>query len=229
MTDRVPAAVDFIENVLVDQISLVGALDLDKLVLNGFSVGFLAAEVGGAITAESIARALVLPRALGSSVSTVLGTRVRQLCEIVEPSARLRGSALQEIEFVDKVDGRKRIGRFFGGPKNANTGRSVPVGKELAALHAAHGGAKKRITACITHGEQRDLHPSFLAAQIPYEVLVGADFWHRLSGDATFYKRATAGVAARMNDGRAHRTLEAVLKAVSSQIGKRPDLMRLTK
>ncbi len=76
--------------------------------INPFTYKYLANFYSGNNTPESIAMALILPRALGTSFTTSFGTNIQnKFCaEVLEGY----GSAIDgiDIEFVDQTDGNKK-------------------------------------------------------------------------------------------------------------------------
>jgi len=84
------------------------ASKLSKYNVNPFLFKYLANFLTGNDDAQSIARALVLPRVLGSSITTSFGMKVQSLISTLFQGL---GSTTQgiDIEFIDAIDGRKKI------------------------------------------------------------------------------------------------------------------------
>jgi len=68
---------------------------------------------------DSIARALVYPRILGTSIATSFGQNIQRFCTEVLSGF---GSAISgvDIEFIDQLDGRKKYCQVKSGPETIN-------------------------------------------------------------------------------------------------------------
>lgn len=90
-----------------------------ELKINPFTVGYLANFLEGEATATSIAKALIYPRVLGTSISTSFG---QNLQSFITKALGAFGSTSPgiDIEFIDKIDGRKKYGQLKSGPQTIN-------------------------------------------------------------------------------------------------------------
>src|SRR5690625_2910926 len=91
------------------------ASKLSNYNVNPFLFKYLANFLTGNDDAESIARALVLPRVLGQSITTSFGMRVQELISTLFQGF---GSTTQgvDIEFIDALDGRRKYCQLKAGP-----------------------------------------------------------------------------------------------------------------
>ena len=82
------------------------ASKLSEYNVNPFLFKYLANFLTGNDNAESIARALVLPRILGSSINTSFGMKIQKLIGQLFQGLGSTTTGI-DIEFIDAVDGRK--------------------------------------------------------------------------------------------------------------------------
>lgn len=95
------------------------ASKLSEYNVNPFLFKYLANFLTGNDDPESIARALVLPRILGSSITTSFGMKIQSLISALFQGL---GSTTQgiDIEFIDATDGRKKYCQLKAGPNTIN-------------------------------------------------------------------------------------------------------------
>ena len=83
-------------------------LHLKDFDVNPFLINYLAAFLCGDTTSRSLAKALVYPRILGTSLNTSFGQNIQifisQLAQVAGCASGIDGI---DIEFVDAIDGRK--------------------------------------------------------------------------------------------------------------------------
>lgn len=175
--------------------------NLDKLQLSSFNVNpflinYLAAFLCGDTEPESLAKALVYPRILGTSLNTSFGQNIQifisQLQEVVGAGAS--GVDGIDIEFVDAIDGRHKYCQCKAGPQTINK-------DDIATIlgHFKHLMNKSRIDRLglqiddlvvgVLYGEAGSLSANYKAIDAYHPVLCGAAFWERLTGDRNFYNR----------------------------------------
>lgn len=161
--------------------------------INPFLVRYLANFLTGNSSAESIAKALIYPRVLGTSITTSFGNSLQRFTSDVLEGF---GSAVSgiDVEFVDAIDGRKKYCQLKAGPNTINkddvetiSGHFTSV-KNLARtnnLPIAYGD----LIVGVLYGTESDLssHYKRLTSMYDYPVFVGQQFWLRLTGDADFY------------------------------------------
>ena len=92
---------------------------LDKFNINPFTHKYLAQFAFGDSSPESMAKALIYPRVLGTSISTTFGTQLQFFCNEVLSSYASTTSGI-DIEFVDALDGRKKYCQVKAGPTTIN-------------------------------------------------------------------------------------------------------------
>lgn len=172
--------------------------------INPFLVPYIAAYLTGELTPDSVAKALLYPRILGSSITTSFGQNMQTFISSVLESY---GSMVQgiDIEFVDAVDGRRKYCQAKLGPNTINKDDVETIHNHFRA--AKNLGRTNNLpvqqhdfVVGILYGEngQESNHYKKLRNTHDYTLHIGQDFWYHLTGDANFYtslKNAIAEVA----------------------------------
>jgi len=168
--------------------------------INPFLATYLANFLTGNSSPESIARALIYPRILGSSITTSFGTNVQNFTTEVLSSF---GSAIPgiDIEFEDQLDGHKKYCQLKAGPNTINKDDVETIHGHFGAIRRLSNTNNLRIPPDdliigVLYGEHQDLSGHYLRLENEYNhsVIVGRDFWQRLTGDASFYHDLVAAI-----------------------------------
>jgi hypothetical protein len=161
--------------------------------INPFLLPYLANFLEGEATPISIAKALVYPRALGTSITTSFGTNIQSFASSVLSSY---GSLIPgiDIEFTDRVDGLKMYCQLKSGPNTINKDDVETIAHHFKdAINLAKTNKIKvsfeNFAVGVIYGESKDLSSHYLriTKQYHHPVLIGEVFWYRLTGDANFY------------------------------------------
>lgn len=162
--------------------------------INPFLVYYLGYFLEGNANPESIAKALILPRALGTSITTTFGTAVQKFTIDVLSSYASTTPGI-DIEFTDALDGSHKYCQMKAGPNTINKDdikTIVDHFKDAKNLARTNG---KRITygdliVGVIYGKEEQLsnHYNKLITDHDIPVYVGKTFWHHLSGDENFYE-----------------------------------------
>ena len=170
-------------------------MKLSSFNINPFLINYLAAFLCGDTEPHSLAKALVYPRILGTSLNTSFGQNIQvfisSLEEITGGASGIEGI---DIEFVDAIDGRRKYCQCKAGPQTINK-------EDIATIlgHFKYLMNKSRLDRMglqfddlivgVLYGERDNLSANYKAIDAHYPVLCGADFWERLTGDKEFYNR----------------------------------------
>lgn len=170
-------------------------LELKDFNINPFLVNYLAAFLCGNTEPVSLAKALVYPRILGTSINTSFGQNIQifisSLAQVAGAASGIDGI---DIEFVDAIDGRRKYCQCKAGPNTINK-------DDIATIlgHFRHLHNKARIDRLsiqvddmivgILYGEDDDLSAHYRIIDSHYPVYCGKEFWKRLTGDEEFYNR----------------------------------------
>lgn len=205
-----------IPNHLRNTQKLVSAREFD---INPFLVTYLATFFGGKPNPESIARALLYPRVLGTSITTSFGTNMQSfICNVLKDSF---GSMVPgiDIEFVDAVDGRKKYCQAKLGPNTINKDDVKTIhdhfrdARNLGKTNNLKVAVDDMVVA-IMYGNpgQENGHYKRLSGEHGYPLLIGADFWHRLTGDQYFYADLLDGLLRSIVDAAVENDVASVLE-----------------
>jgi hypothetical protein len=170
--------------------------------INPFLAPYLSAFLTGDVTAEGIAKALVYSRSLGSSISTSFGQNLQTFISDVLGDAY--GSIISgiDIEFVDKVDNRKKYAQLKLGPNTINKDDVATINnhfkgiRNLARTNQVALGATD-LVICIMYGTENEIssHYKKLRDNHNYPLFVGDDFWRRLTGDEDFFEKLVHAIS----------------------------------
>lgn len=167
--------------------------DPKKFHINPFLVRYLANFLTGNNSPESIAKALIYPRVLGTSITTSFGNSLQRFAsDVLEGYGSLVSGI--DIEFTDYLDGRRKYCQLKAGPNTINKDDVETISghftsaKNLARtnnLTLSYGD----LIVGVLYGLPNDLsgHYKRLTRDYDYPVFVGQAFWHRLTGDNGFY------------------------------------------
>ena len=193
--------------------------------INPFTWRYLANFLDGNSDPESLARVLILPRALGTSISTSFGARAQGF--ITRIFDGVLGSQIpgMDIEFIDQLDGRKKFCQVKSGPQVINSGDVADIkGKFKAASNLARANHLEVMVGDyvfgLLYGEQSQLNAFIKDIQVDHTTYVGKDFWHHITGDEKFYETLTEeiGKIAEEFDGRS--VLEETIHRLAIEIEK---------
>ncbi len=185
----------FREIIIPNHLKGLNALKLESFTINPFLVNYLAAFLCGNTEPQSLAKALIYPRILGTSINTSFGQNIQvfisQLAEVAGNASGIDGI---DIEFVDAIDGRKKYCQCKAGPNCINK-------DDVATIlgHFTHLQNKARIDRLdinigdmivgVLYGEPDELSGNFKNIDKTCPVYCGSVFWEHLTGDNSFYHR----------------------------------------
>lgn len=222
--DIIEKAKDFFRNEIAKS-HLANTLklkELKHLSLNPFLDKYRANFLAGNDDPKNIARALVYPRVLGTSLNTTFGNKLQKFCSDVLDGFASTTSGI-DIEFVDKLDGNRKYCQIKAGFNTINAD-DVPTIKNhflgiknLARTNNLSIGFNDLVVG-VFYGSDDKLSGHYKKIKEEYPVIVGAEFWYRLTGEENFYKRLTdaIGEIASEFDGSKH--IEEVIDSLAKQI-----------
>lgn len=168
-------------------------LKLNDFDINPFLINYLAAFLCGDTEPESLAKALIYPRILGSSLNTSFGMSIQifisQLQEVMGGASGIDGI---DIEFVDAIDGRRKYCQCKAGPQTINKDDVATIMGHFKKLIGKARLDKMPLQlddmiVGVLYGEK--ISANYKTINATYPVYVGAEFWERLTGDKLFYNR----------------------------------------
>lgn len=171
----------------------------DAFNINPFIHRYLAQFAFGNSEPESLAKVLIYPRVLGTSITTTFGNEMQAYCnKVLSGNGSLVGG--MDIEFTDCVDGKKKYCQIKAGPQTINKDDVETILGHFTAAVRLSRTNKSKITSdnCavgVLYGEPKDLSANYRKIDFHYPVYVGREFWHRLTGDGDFYDRLISSFA----------------------------------
>ena len=161
--------------------------------INPIVVKYLSKVLEDDYTPIGIAKALFYPRVLGTSINTSFGTRIQKM--FVELNLAT-GSLIKgmDIEFVDKVDGRKKWCQLKSGPNTINSEDVNPLLKKFANLaNLARTNSMQfnnnDLILGVLYGDENQLSQHYQKIDATYPVIIGKEFWYRITGFPDFYSK----------------------------------------
>jgi len=161
--------------------------------INPILVKYLSKVLENDFTPIGIAKALYLPRVLGTSINTSFGTQIQKM--FVELKLA-EGSLIKgmDIEFVDKIDNRKKWCQLKSGPNTINSEDVNPLLKKFSTV--ANLARTNQISLNNTdlilgvlYGSREELSQHYRKIDERHPVIVGVDFWYRITGFPNFYNK----------------------------------------
>lgn len=177
----------------------VEKLHLKSFNVNPFLVNYLASFLCGDTSSESLAKALIYPRILGTSINTSFGKNLQVfISSLAEVAGKPSGIDGIDIEFTDAIDGRKKYCQCKAGPQTINA-------DDVATIMGHFGHLQSK--ACldrlplqiddlivgVLYGDPSSLSGNYKNIDKTYPVYCGRDFWTHVTGDENFYKRLSKG------------------------------------
>lgn len=179
--------------IIPNHIKNLRKLQLNSFNINPFLINYLAAFLCGDTEPISLAKALVYPRILGTSLNTSFGQNIQifisQLQEVVGGASGINGI---DIEFIDAIDGRRKYCQCKAGPQTINKDDIATILSHFKYLMNKSrldrmGLQFDDLIVGVMYGEKENLSAFYKAINAHYPVMCGAEFWERLTGDKNFY------------------------------------------
>jgi len=174
--------------------------------INPIVVKYLSKVLENNYSPEGVAKALFYPRVLGTSINTSFGTQIQNMfvdLEIADGSL-IKG---MDIEFLDKIDNRKKWCQLKSGPNTINSEDVKPLIKkftdtiQLARTNNAFRGINNNdFIVGVLYGESAELSMHYKLIDKTHPVVIGRDFWHRITGFPDFYQGLVSALHASINN-----------------------------
>lgn len=198
--------------------------DPDEFNINPFLVHYLSNFLAGNSDRINLAKALIYPRVLGTSITTSFGTHIQKFANDVLDSFGSTTSGI-DIEFVDQLDQKKKYCQLKAGPNTINKDdvetlaghfRSVINLGRTNNLSLSHD----QLIVGVIYGERNELngHYTRLENQYFHPVHPGKDFWHRLTGDEKFYTDLALAIGNVAVESNYSTELDAVINRLSRNL-----------
>jgi len=198
--------------------------DPKKFNINPFLSTYLANFLTGNSNKESIAKALVYPRVLGTSITTSFGTNIQKFTNDVLNSFGSTTSGI-DIEFKDQIDGRYKYCQLKSGPNTINKDDVETIAghfKSVINLGRTNnlGISHDQMIVGLIYGDESEINGHYrrLSSDYHYPVHTGKHFWHRLTGEEDFYFDLTQAIGKVAIEANYAEELEKVVKKLAKQL-----------
>lgn len=206
---------------------------LSKFNVNPFIVTALSSGVLGSLNSINMAKALLYPRVFGTSISTTFGEKMQKMC-IMFLGANASGTPGMDIEFKDKKElsvDTNYIIQLKAGPNTINSGDVNPIVSEMNAAYRLllrnHVATMPTFALGIVYGtieevsgHYKKIATSSVGGQMKIPILIGKDFWWRLTGEENFYDQMVAIFIELFKKKDFSKLLEDDIIALAKQIKK---------
>lgn len=198
--------------------------------INPFLWSYLAYFLEGDSSPKSLARVLIYPRILGTSITTSFGARAQSFISGIFEGTFGSTTPGIDLEFTDQLDGRKKYCQIKAGPNVINHDDVKTIKDHFRkANNLARTNHLKVQTDdylfCLLYGEPSEKNAFIKAVEEDYPVAIGKEFWHRLTGDPEFYGDIIKAIGEVANEFNMKETVNSVIDSLSKEIAaKYPDL-----
>ncbi|MGV3223335.1 PmeII family type II restriction endonuclease [Staphylococcus hyicus] len=194
----------------------------DEFKINPFLIKYISNFLTGNDDPKSIAKALIYPRVLGTSINTSFGQNLQKFTNIALDGFGSTTSGI-DIEFIDKLDGRKKYCQIKAGPNTINHDDVTTIANHFRAvinLGKTNGVpiANMDCVVGVLYGEDEELSQFYKRLNEDYTVLCGKEFWHHLTGDNEFYEKITDAIGEIANEFDGTELLEHTINELAAQI-----------
>lgn len=164
-----------------------------ELNINPFLSVYLANFLTGNSDPKSIAKAILYPRVLGTSITTSFGANMQDFASNVLDGFGSTTPGI-DIEFIDQVDGNRKYCQLKVGPDTINKDDVESIAGHFRSTINLGRANNLRLSlddliVGVMYGVPGDLNGNYkrITKQYHYPVIIGESFWHRLTGDQHFY------------------------------------------
>ena len=229
----IESAKDYFRSIIIpSHLKNLKSLKLKDFNINPFTINYLAAFLCGNTNPESLAKALIYPRILGTSINTSFGQNIQifisQLGQVAGNASAIDGI---DIEFVDAIDGRKKYCQCKAGPQTINKDDVDTI-----LLHFKHVLNKSRLDRLaiqlddlivgVLYGEDAKLSGNYKTLQTTYPVYCGASFWEHITADKQFYYRLAKAFGEVVEEDKidGSKLIKQKIKEIAKEIEERGEL-----
>lgn len=198
--------------------------NISEFKINPFTHKYLSHFAFGDSSPENLAKVLLYPRVLGTSISTTFGNQLQFFCNEVLSSFASTTSGI-DIEFEDAIDGRRKYCQVKAGPNTINHDDVTTIKnhfndiKNLARTNRMMDfNPMYDCIVGIFYGSSDDLSGSYKSIGDEYPVFVGQEFWERLTGDHDFYDDLTNVFADVANEFDSKELMNNLISQLAQQL-----------
>jgi len=200
---------------------------LDSYKTNPIVVKYLSKLISGGDSPEGIARALYLPRVLGTSINTSFGTNVQKMFIDLGLASGSMISGM-DIEFEDRKDGRMKWCQIKSGPNTINSEDVAPLIRKfttvinLARTNNAFTNVRNSdFMIGVLYGETQELSMHYRVIDRTYPVVIGREFWERVTGYPNLYPHLEIAIHKKIANLETEGILEEGVRRLTAEIKSR--------
>lgn len=205
--------------------------NLSEFNINPFLTIYLANFLSGYVDSKTIAKALIYPRVLGSSITTSFGSNIQKFCSSVLPGIGSTTPGI-DIEFIDQKDNRKKYCQIKAGPNTINKDDVITIVNHFKSMknQARVNSLPVHLSDMIVgvlYGTNNELssHYKTIDTEHHHPVFIGQEFWSRLTGDENFYYdlinaiiEVAEPIEKKENENTTTELLDKVIKKLAQEI-----------
>jgi len=199
--------------------------DIRQFNINPFLLRYLANYLEGNSSPLSLAKALIYPRILGTSITTSFGTNMQSF---ITEGLGAFGSAIAgiDIEFDDQIDGRHKYCQLKSGPNAINRDDVITISNHFRDARNRLRTNNVRVQIddfifCLLYGEPDEKNSFIRELEKDYVVFIGREFWTRFTGDDNFYRDLILSIDIVADEVNMSVVVDEVIQDLSNQIEER--------
>ncbi len=213
------------ELVVAHKANTVKLAKVSEFNINPFLWSYLAYYLKGKSDAKSLAEVLILPRALGTSINTSFGTRFQKFVTNYFKDTFGSTTSGIDIEFEDKLDGRKKYCQLKAGPNVINKDDVKTVKDHFSAARRLARTNNLSVSDtdyifCLLYGKLEEKSTFIRTIETDYPVFIGQEFWHHFTGDEDFYSDLIQTIGAIANEFDMKDTIEDTINKLGEDISE---------
>jgi hypothetical protein len=128
-----------------------------------------------------------------------------------------------DIEYTDKVDGRKKYCQLKSGPNTINSGDVKPI---LAEFDSVANLARTNfidfnnndLILAIMYGDKKQLSGHYQRINKKYPVIIGDEFWYRITGYKSFYQNLISSIDKEISSMPDSNSFQKAIQNLTSEI-----------
>lgn len=187
-----------------------------------FYVDYLANFLTGNNSSKSLAKALIYPRILATSPSTIFGNVAQKFCSTLKGALGSTTTGM-DLEFTDQIDKRYKFAQIKLGVNTINSKDVEPMIEEFRkakrlAIQNNREVLEGDFIVGILFGSYDKVSQHYKNIEKHFPVYVGKDFWMRLTGDENFYNDLINELGKLAKKSRAKKKLEAAVNTLAAEI-----------
>ncbi len=191
--------------------------------INPFTVRYLSQALTGSVTPTGVAKALLYPRVLGSSITTSFGQQMQSFISDVLVDAYGTVVSGMDIVFVDRIDSRKKYAQIKLGPNTINKDDVVTIRNHFNSVinlsrQNRAGVEHDDLMVGVMFGtvDQVSAHYKKLRDDHHFALHVGAEFWEHLTGDPHFMTRLESTLTQNVDSMNMHEVLTQTVEELAA-------------